>query len=84
MYPGGLRREEVVSLNLSDYNPESGALTVWHGKGNKARVSYINPEGVRAMGDWLAIRGGEGGPLLWPINKGGQAAAQEDDHPGGL
>jgi integrase/recombinase XerD len=72
MYPGGLRREEVVSLDLSDYDPESGALTVRHGKRNKARVTYLTNGAMRAMSDWLAIRGAEPGALFWPINKGGR------------
>jgi len=37
LYPGGLRREEVVRLDLGDYSPGDGALTVRHGKRNKAR-----------------------------------------------
>ncbi len=71
MYPGGLRRDEVVNLDLSDYDPESGALTVRHGKRNKARVSYISNGAMRAMTDWLTIRSTAEGPLFYPVNKGG-------------
>ena len=61
----------MVGLDLEDYNPETGELTVKHGKGNKARIAHLTNGAVRAMGDWLAIRGGDPGPLLLPINKGG-------------
>ena len=73
LYPGGLRRAEVVGLDLSDYDPESGALTVRHGKGDKARNTYLSDDGARrAMADWLNLRGTEPGALFWPINKGGR------------
>lgn len=71
MYPGGLRRDEVVNLDLADYDLESGALTVRHGKRNKARVSYISNGAMRALIDWLQLRGIEPGPLFYPVNKGG-------------
>jgi integrase len=72
MYPGGLRRDEVTRLDLADYDPASGALTVRHGKGNKQRLTYLANGAARAMEDWLSVRGGEPGALFWPINKGGR------------
>jgi integrase len=71
MYPGGLRREEVASLDLSDYDPETGALTVRHGKRNKARINYLANGAGRALAAWLAVRGYEPGALFYPVNKGG-------------
>lgn len=71
MYPGGLRREEVADLDLVDYDPETGALTVRHGKGNKARINYLANGAGRAMADWLKMRGSAPGPLFYPINRGG-------------
>lgn len=72
MYPAGLRRSEVVMLDLGDYDPENGGLTVRHGKGNKARISYLTNGARRAMADWLSMRGSEPGALFWAINKGGK------------
>jgi integrase len=71
MYPGGLRRGEVADLALADYDPETGALTVRHGKRNKARINYLSNGAARAMADWLKVRGSEKGPLFYPVNKGG-------------
>jgi integrase len=76
MYPGGLRREEVAGLDYGDFNPENGALTVRHGKRNKARITYLANGAGRAMADWLTIRGSEPGALFWPINKGGKLTAR--------
>lgn len=70
MYPGGLRREEVTGLDLDDYDPFSGALTVRHGKRNKARLTYLSDGAGRALADWLALRGSQPGPLFCPVNKG--------------
>ena len=72
MYPGVLRREEVASLDLADYDPETGALTVLHGKRNKARINYLANGAGCAMRDWLSVRGSEPGPLFYPVNKGGK------------
>ncbi len=52
LYGAGLRRAEVVQLDVSDLAMESGALVV-HGKGNKVRLAYL-PE-IRA-----AVAGGVG------------------------
>jgi len=71
MYSCGLRREEVVTLALSDYDNESGRLVV-KGKGNKERTAYITGGAARAMYDWLNIRGDEVGALFVAVNKSGR------------
>ena len=71
MYVGGLRRAEVVTLDVEDYDPEKGRLLV-RGKRRKERTAYLVSGAKRAMADWLAIRGDEPGSLFWPINKGGK------------
>jgi integrase len=70
LYGGGLRRAEVVGLDLADYDADTGALRVL-GKGNKQRVVFA-PAGTRsALAAWLAVRGTGPGPLLFPVTKGG-------------
>lgn len=72
LYGCGLRRSEVVALDLADYEAETGALKVRSGKGNKGRVSYAGAGGSRAaIAAWLACRGKGPGPLFCPVNKGG-------------
>jgi site-specific recombinase XerD len=72
-YGGGLRRAELVGLDLADYDSATGALRVL-GKGNKQRVVFT-PAGTRhALAAWLAARGTEPGPLLLPVTKGGAVA----------
>lgn len=70
LYAAGLRRSEIVSLDLADYNPEDGSLVVT-GKGNKQRIVYVLNGSSRAMNDWLKVRGEFAGPLFVPILKSG-------------
>jgi len=71
MYSCGLRREEVISLTIEDYDPETGRLVV-RGKGNKERTTYLANGALYALGDWLKARGSESGPLFYAINKSGR------------
>jgi len=71
MAAGGLRREEVIKLDLADYSPVEGSLTV-KGKRGKDRIVYLENGALDAFQDWLHIRGNEPGPLFQPINRGGR------------
>lgn len=75
MYAAGLRREEVVNLELGDYDQESFTLTV-RGKGNKERKAYLTDGAARALADWLTVRGLEAGALFYAVNKGGHVASE--------
>lgn len=66
----GLRRTEVVSLELSDFDPSTGAIKVRGGKGGKDRTVYLPSSGIRAVSAWLRVRGVKAGPLLYPVSKG--------------
>lgn len=68
----GLRRSEVVALDWSDFDPKTGGLVVRRGKGMKDRMTYLPTGASTAVLDWLAIRGDEPGPLLYPIDKASQ------------
>jgi len=70
LYGGGLRRAEVVALDIEDFDPESGKLIV-RGKGNKERAAWVTNGSKDALDAWLAVRGDEPGPLFFPVNKGG-------------
>jgi len=71
-YGAGLRRAEVVALELRDYDQETGALTIRHGKGRKDRLSYVPAGSGRALAGWLQVRSLMPGPLFCPVIKGGR------------
>lgn len=75
MYSIGLRREEVVALNLQDYDSDNGRLLI-RGKGNKERNAYPEDGASDALADWLAIRGYEAGPMFLPISKAGKLTSR--------
>lgn len=68
---GGLRREEVVNLNLKDLDYSTGALKVRRGKGGKDRTVYLPTGLLKLVEDWLRIRGSSKGSILCHIRKGG-------------
>ncbi|TET81594.1 MAG: hypothetical protein E3J37_08955, partial [Anaerolineales bacterium] len=41
MVAAGLRRSQIVGLNIADYEFSTGAITVRRGKGRKDRMVYI-------------------------------------------
>jgi integrase len=71
-YAGGLRRAEIVALDLADYDAPTGRVTVRHGKGNKARTVYVAGDWARLIDAWVRARGGQAGPLLQAISKAGR------------
>jgi integrase len=70
-YGGGLRRAEIVALDLADFERGSGAIVI-KGKGNKERRGYVTNGSRDALDAWLLVRGEEPGPLFLPVNKGGR------------
>lgn len=71
MYSSGLRRAEVVSLDLEDLDLEKGELQVI-GKRNKERKAYLAKGAILAIENWLDLRGTSPGPLFYAVNKGGK------------
>jgi site-specific recombinase XerD len=75
LYAAGLRRAEVVTLDVTDYEPETGAITV-KGKGNKERVAYIDNGAADVMRVWLGVRGDVQGPLFCPVTQTGEVTVR--------
>jgi len=75
MYSSGLRRAEVVTLDLEDLNLRKGELRVI-GKRNKERRAFLAKGAVRALDKWIEKRGLEPGPLFYSVNKGGNIVRQ--------
>jgi len=70
MYSSGLRRAEVVTLDIENVDLKYGELRVI-GKRNKERKAFLAKGAVRAIKKWLEIRGRDPGPLFYSVNKGG-------------
>jgi integrase/recombinase XerD len=80
LYGGGLRRSEVVALDVADYDPATAALRVAHGKGRKARLTYVRGGAAAALEQWMAVRASAGndsagGPLFVRLRRGGTITA---------
>jgi integrase/recombinase XerD len=70
LYGTGLRRSELLGLDVSDY--DNGKITV-KGKGNKIRLAYVVGEAKSMVERWLSVRCGIGtAPLFVAIAKGGR------------
>lgn len=61
MYAAGLRPTELVGLNLSDYKDKK---LIIRGKYNMQRTLYIEGGALKALQDWLSVRGKISGPLF--------------------
>lgn len=70
MYSSGLRRAEVVALDIDDLDLDKGQLHVI-GKRNKERHAFLAKGAIRAVERWIEQRGFEPGPLFYAVNKGG-------------
>lgn len=70
LYGAGLRRSEIVKLELTDYEADERSVKVRGGKGGKDRLCYIEQGAVTYLTDWLNIRGDDPGALFQPLNKG--------------
>lgn len=71
----GMRRAELAGLKLAnfeivDQEAGEGVVTI-RGKGDKARTVDVCNGAYAALGDWLAIRGQDPGPLFYAIRRGG-------------
>jgi integrase/recombinase XerD len=78
-YGAGLRRSEVVELDLCDFDRATGTLTVRRGKGNRDRLVQTPAWVAPLVEDWLLHRGEDDGPLLLPTPKGGRIEVRRLD-----
>ena len=72
LYGAGMRRQEVVRLDVADFGVETGAVTIRAGKGRKDRIAYASNGSLAALQAWVQARGLEPGPLFIPVMKGGR------------
>ena len=69
LYSCGLRRSEVVKLNVADFEPGTGKLKIISAKGRKDRTVYAQGGALDALLDWMHIRTWQAGALFTPILK---------------
>ena len=69
LYGAGLRRSEVVKLDLKDFDPKENSLKIRSGKGGKDRLTYLGQGAGAVVSVWVTARGDEAGPLFLPISK---------------
>ncbi len=68
LYGCGLRRAEVVALDLADWRRDASQLRV-RGKGDKERIAHTDAL-IHVLEAWLRVRGDKPGPLLTCIERG--------------
>jgi integrase len=72
LFGAGMRRSEVVALDLSDFDPQSGTITLKATASRPMRHQIASLESRKALESWIGKRGAADGPLFNPINKGGR------------
>jgi integrase len=72
---GGLRCSEITTVDVDDYDPGTGRVTVRHGKGRKQRVVPLRRAARPLIEDWVAVHPG-GGRMLRPIDRWGNVGDQ--------
>ncbi len=74
-YACGLRRAEIVALDIASYDRVTGTLTI-HGKRRKVRIVPLEQGATEALHAWLGIRGAVVGPLFVRIRRGGHIGTE--------
>lgn len=68
----GLRRSEVIALDLDDVDITTGDVIVSHGKGDNARMAYCDPGVLPLIKSWVDLRGDAPGPLFLTLSAWGR------------
>lgn len=75
-YGAGLRRAEIVAIQLADYDEDKCQVTVRAGKGNKERIVPMNDGVCEAVGAWLDRRGPWAGALFTRVRRGDNVSTE--------
>ena len=78
LYTQGVRRAEVAKIDFEDVDLKNGSILIRHGKGNKQRTVYAKNGALRALKDWIELRGDSPGGLFLPVRKGGKITREQD------
>ena len=72
----GLRRSEIVNLQVDDISFEKSFLFVRKGKGGKSRWIPMNTDLRKALEEWMELRGDPGHPYVFVSQRGGKLTEQ--------
>ena len=75
LYGLGLRRSELIGLNVEDHSPEGDKVFI-RGKGQAIRFGYLTEETGGLLSRWLRLRGLIPGPMFLPLTKSGHLVPQ--------
>lgn len=76
LYGCGLRRSEIVGIDIEHMNEKEGAVRIL-GKGNKERIVYPPQRVWEMANEWIKDgRGDDAGPLFCRIRKGGDVTVE--------
>jgi site-specific recombinase XerD len=64
----GLRRSELLNLQMTDIDLKAGTLLVRHGKGEKSRRLPLNDQAREILDQWLAVRPNCRHPYLFTVD----------------
>lgn len=67
----GVRRGEMIRMDLSDYRESAREIHSRHGFYGKSREVHLPDIAEVHLARWIELRGREPGPLLCPVRKGG-------------
>jgi integrase/recombinase XerD len=70
----GLRRSELVALDIKDLDLSKQTLLVRHGKGNKSRTVFLPEWCQQHLQNWLALRSKQAGFLFCPVQVAGKVS----------
>lgn len=76
LYLSGLRRSELVALDLSDFDPVSPSLHIRSAKGGKTKRPKIAAYERDAIAAWIRYRGRKAGPLFHAIDQVGSVSSR--------
>lgn len=74
-YACGLRRAEIIDLDLSSFDSITATLTA-NGKRNKTLSLPLEGGALDAVTDWMAVRGEWPGPIFVRVVKGGKPTCE--------
>ncbi|TMR92588.1 site-specific integrase [Nonomuraea basaltis] len=80
LYTSGVRREELVSRDLADWDRETNSIRVL-GKRSKERMAYVPDDTAALIEQWISVRGRTPGALFPSIWKGGRLRTDANGRP---